>query len=172
MSDWHQLANKIATIRTTTGRTQTQFAYDITRKTHCPVSRGTLIRWESGATVPRLQPLIAIAQLGVTSLDDLLAPTPQLSSNRSPEFTLEIDTATDNLSAKIDQIKNHPADRSISEFTRAVQTDFHYHISGTRMGYWLKGTHLPNITSLYPLAHMGGITVDELLAHPYPLDLA
>lgn len=167
------LAAKISYIRKiTVGKNYTQFAHEITQLSQKTTSRGALIRWERGETVPHLDYLIAISRIGLTSLDDLLAPDDQLASNLvAPELIQGTRRTTDELPAKINQIKDFLALNSITEFSQAIEERFGYQISSTRLGYWLKGTHLPNALFLYPIAHMGGITVDELLASPYPLEL-
>lgn len=166
------LAYKINYIRTVTSEASySQFANKISAIVKHPVSRGALIRWEYGQTVPHLNSLIAISKIGSISLDDLLSPQPQFRHDKIPELTLTIDNVTTELPQKLVQIKNHPKQRTTTAFSHTLNQHYNYQISSTRLTYWLKGVHTPNALCLYPLAHIVGLTVDELLFHPYPLDL-
>lgn len=170
----YYLSFKISQIR------QRRFADNYSRFTQAidsitgkSVGRGTLIRWERGQATPKLPYLIAIAELGSTSLDTILEPSYDLTAtNVPPELLNRLSpTMISNVSDKFAQIQNYPKKRSVSEFSRDIFNAFGYQISNTKLTYWINGEHLPNPLYLYPLAHMGGLSVDELLIHPYPLDL-
>ncbi|WP_125583214.1 helix-turn-helix domain-containing protein [Levilactobacillus cerevisiae] len=137
------------------------------------VGRGTLIRWERGQSTPKLTFLIAIAQLGSVSLDNILKPSYELNVNAAPSELLNqlSPKMISDISLKFGQIKNFPVERTVSKFSRDIFSEFGYNISTVKLTYWINGEHLPNPLYLYPLAHMAGISVDELLVHPYPLDL-
>ncbi|KRN02733.1 hypothetical protein FD13_GL001729 [Levilactobacillus senmaizukei DSM 21775 = NBRC 103853] len=168
------LSNKIKKIRQRTAdQDYTHFANEITRLTGKTIGRGTLIRWERGQAVPHLEFIMAMADLGSTSLDSLLAPSSRLlPAEAVPRMTpTALDDIMTELSDKLNQIKNYPYPRSVAEFAAEITDTFDYQISNTKLNYWLKGQHLPNPLSLYPLAHIAGISVDELLMQPYPLEL-
>ncbi|MFC6289665.1 helix-turn-helix domain-containing protein [Levilactobacillus angrenensis] len=150
-----------------------RFTQELTTLTGKSVGRGTLIRWERGQSIPRLPFLIAIAELGATSLDNMLKPSYDLSTTDvPPELLTQLSSESlQDVPAKFFQIQNYPEKRSVTKFSRDIFNEFGYQISTTKLAYWINGEHRPNPLYLYPLAHMADISVDELLVHPYPLDL-